>query len=124
MVKRTGPQNLELQGLIRDLRKLGTKEKVNLWKRVAKDLERPTRIRRKVNLYTIEKVLRKDEIAIVPGKVLSLGEFSKKNTVAGFQFSDMEDRLCVFPRCPWNLWPFPLGTRWRGLYRNGPNHCG
>jgi large subunit ribosomal protein L18e len=89
MVKRTGPQNLELQGLIRDLRKLSTKENVNLWKRIAKDLERSTRIRRKVNLYTIEKVLRKDEIAIVPGKVLSLGEFTKKNTIASFQFSDM-----------------------------------
>jgi len=89
MVKRTGPQNLELQMLIKDLKKLGSKEKVNLWKRVAKDLERPTRIRRKVNLYKIDKVLRNGETAVVPGKVLSLGEYSKKNTVAAFQFSNM-----------------------------------
>ncbi len=87
MAKRTGPQNLELQALIRDLKKLGSKEKIKLWKRIAKDLERPTRIRRKVNLYKF-KVLRKDEIGIVPGNVLSLGEYNKKNVVAGFKFSD------------------------------------
>jgi len=88
MAKRTGPQNLELQGLIKDLKRLGSKEKINLWKRVANDLEKPTRIRRKVNLYKINKVLKDKEIAVVPGKVLSLGEFDKKNTVAAFQFSD------------------------------------
>ena len=88
MTKRTGPQNLELQMLIRELKKLGSKENSNLWKRIASDLERPTRIRRKVNLYKIEKVLRKDETAVVPGKVLSLGEYTKKNSVAAYQFSD------------------------------------
>ena len=88
MTKRTGPQSLELQTLIRELRKLGSKEKVNLWKRVASDLERPTRIRRKVNLYKIENVLRDGETAVVPGKVLSLGEYSKKNSIAAYQFSE------------------------------------
>ena len=88
MVKRTGPQSLELQTLIRELRKLGSKEKSALWKRVAEDLEKPTRIRRKVNLYKIEKVLRKDETAVVPGKVLSLGEYNKKNSIAAYQFSE------------------------------------
>lgn len=89
MARRTGPQNIELQSLIRDLKKLGSKENVSLWRRVAKDLERPTRIRRKVNLYKIDKVLRDKETAVVPGKVLSLGEYSKKNTVAAYQFSEM-----------------------------------
>jgi len=88
MGKITGTQILELQELIKDLKSLGSKENINLWKRVAKDLERPTRIRRKVNLYKINKVLRDKETAVVPGKVLSLGEFNKKNTVAAFQFSD------------------------------------
>ena len=41
-----------------------------------------------INLYKINKVLKDKEIAVVPGKVLSLGEFDKKNTVAAFQFSD------------------------------------
>ena len=88
MVKRTGPTNLELKNLIKALRKLSTKEKVNLWKRIASDLEKPTRQRRKVNIYKIDKYTREGEIAIVPGKVLSLGELNKKITVAAYQFSD------------------------------------
>lgn len=78
--------NPELKKLIADLRSLGTKEKVKLWKRVADDLSKSTRSKREVNLYKIEKYLRDGEIGIVPGKVLGVGEASKK-TVAAFQFS-------------------------------------
>ena len=88
MVKRTGTSNPNLKKLIRELKRLSTKEKVNIWKRIAKDLERPTRIRRKVNLYKIDKYTKADETALVPGKVLSLGELNKKITVAAYQFSD------------------------------------
>jgi len=87
MVKRTGPQTLELQKLIEDLKVLGGKNDINLWKRTAMELERPRRIRRKVNLYNINKAIRENEIALVPGKVLSLGELHKKVTVAAYQFS-------------------------------------
>ena len=88
MVKRTGPKNLELQKLILELKILGNKHNINLWKRVASELEKPRRIRRKVNLYRINKYTRDNEIALVPGKVLSLGELTKKITVAAYQFSD------------------------------------
>src|SRR3989344_7326463 len=88
MVKRTGPQNLELKKLIDDLKILGNKNKINLWKKVASELERPTRMRRKVNLYKINKYVGDDEIALIPGKVLSLGDLTKKITVAAYQFSD------------------------------------
>jgi large subunit ribosomal protein L18e len=88
MVKRTGPTNPVLINLIRSLKKLSTKEKVNIWKRVAKDLEKPTRIRRKVNLYKINKYTRLNEIALVPGKILSEGELTKKITIAALQFSE------------------------------------
>jgi len=88
MVKRTGPQTLELQNLIRDLKILGNREKVNLWKRVAGDLERPTRIRREVNLYKIEKSVRNGETALVPGKVLSVGSLNRKLTIAAYSFSE------------------------------------
>jgi large subunit ribosomal protein L18e len=86
-MKRTGPQTLELQNLIRDLKILASKEKVALWKRIAYELERPTRQRRKVNLYKINKYTKEDETAIVPGKVLSLGNLDKKITIAAYQFS-------------------------------------
>ena len=88
MVKRTGPQTLELQNLIRDLKILGDRENISLWKRIARELERPTRIRRKVNLYKIEKNVRDGETALVPGKVLSLGNLSRKLTIAAYSFSD------------------------------------
>ena len=88
MVKRTGPQTLELQKLINDLKIIGNKNNVNLWKRVAKELEKPRRIRGKTNLYIINKYARDNEIALVPGKVLSIGELTKKITVAAYQFSD------------------------------------
>ncbi len=87
MGNRTGPTTLELRNLIVELRKLSSKQKVKLWRRIADDLERPTRIRREVNLYTINKYTGKDETAIVPGKVLSLGEIDKKITIAAYQFS-------------------------------------
>ena len=88
MVKRTGPTTLELNDLISELKKLSSEKKVNIWKRIAVDLEKPTRERRVVNLYTIQKNLKQDETAIVPGKVLSLGDFNIKNTIAAYQFSE------------------------------------
>ena len=88
MVKRTGSSNIVLKSLISRLKEVSSKEKVKIWKRVAKDLEKPTRIRRKVNVYKLDKSLRKDEIGVVPGVVLSLGDYTKKNTVAGFRFSE------------------------------------
>jgi len=88
MVKRTGPQTLELRDLILELKTIGNKNNVDLWKRVAKELEKPRRIRRKANLYKINKYTRDNEIALVPGKVLSMGELTKKITVAAYQFSE------------------------------------
>ena len=40
------------------------------------------------NLYKIDKHTRENEIALVPGKVLSIGNLNKKIKVAAFQFSD------------------------------------
>ena len=88
MVNRTGPSSLALTNLIIDLRKLSNKEKVNLWKRGAFDLSKPNRQRREVDLIRINKFTRDGEVALVPGKVLSNGEFSKKITVAALKFSD------------------------------------
>jgi large subunit ribosomal protein L18e len=99
MVKRTGPQTLVLQDLIRDLTKLGKKNKTKLWLRIASDLSKPTRIRRNVNLYKINKNTRDDETAIIPGKVLSVGDLTKKLTIAAYQFSEKaEEKINKFGR--------------------------
>lgn len=88
MAKRTGPTNLVLKKLIADLRTLSNKEKVSLWTRIADDLNKSTRQRRNVNIYRINKNTKEGETALVPGKVLSEGELTKKTTVAAFRFSD------------------------------------
>ncbi|MCB9358660.1 50S ribosomal protein L18e [Candidatus Woesearchaeota archaeon] len=79
--------NEELQSLISVLREVSSKEKVNIWKRVASDLSRPTRQRRIVNLSRINRVTKENDIVIVPGKVLSAGDIDHKVQVAAFTFS-------------------------------------
>jgi len=87
-MKRTGPSNIVLRELIKELNKLSSKQKINLWKRVAKDLNRPSRIRRKVNLYKINENAKENETVIVPGKVLATGDINKKITISAFDFSE------------------------------------
>ena len=88
MAKRTGPTNIHLKNLIRELRKLSTKNNIKLWKRIAYELEKPTRKRREVNISKIDKYTRENEIALVPGKVLGNGELTKKIIIAAFKFSE------------------------------------
>ncbi len=87
MVKRTGPTTLELNNLIQDLKDLSRKEHVKIWHRIANDLSKPTRQRREVNLYKLNKYVKDNETAVVPGKVLSIGDLNKKIVVAAYQFS-------------------------------------
>jgi large subunit ribosomal protein L18e len=84
---RTGPTNQELVSMISDLKKKSIEQNVNLWKRLADDLSRSTRQRRIVNLMRIAQYAKQGEIVVVPGKVLGLGEISKKVDVAAFRFS-------------------------------------
>jgi len=79
--------NIQLQGLIDELKKQSSQQKVPLWKRIASDLEKPTRQRRIVNLSKINKFTKKDEAVIIPGKVLGTGELDHQVTIAAFNFS-------------------------------------
>jgi len=88
MVKRTGPSNPGLKLLIRDLKRLSLKEKVNVWTATARNLEKSTRTRRSVNLVKIEKYAKEQETILVPGKVLGSGTLTKNIQVAAFAFSD------------------------------------
>ncbi|MAG60180.1 50S ribosomal protein L18e [archaeon] len=77
--------NPQMQTLLKDLQVAG--RSVALWKKVHKDLSRPSRKRSCVNLYKIAKFVREGETVIVPGKVLSVGELVKPVTVAAFNCS-------------------------------------
>jgi large subunit ribosomal protein L18e len=94
MVKRTGPTNYQLKLLIEELEKKAADSGVKLWKRLAKDLKKPSRQRRTVNVYKIDKWAREGETVVVPGKVLNVGELNKKVEVAAFCFSEAaEERI-------------------------------
>ncbi|MAG20103.1 50S ribosomal protein L18e [archaeon] len=81
-------QNLQLKNLIVKLRELSREKNVKLWRAVAINLEKPRRIRRKVNIAKIEKHCKAGETALIPGKVLSLGELKKDVKVSAYQFSE------------------------------------
>lgn len=80
-------KNQQLSSLIVDLKKTSIKENVKIWKRIASDLERPTKQRRVVNLSKIDRYAKDNDVIVVPGKVLSMGQLNKKVTVAAFNFS-------------------------------------
>jgi large subunit ribosomal protein L18e len=84
---RTGPTNPGLRRLIEELRKKAFSDNIMLWKRLASDLERPTRKRRIVNLSRINRFTKDGEMIVVPGKVLASGELHRKVTIAAWQFS-------------------------------------
>jgi len=87
-MKRTGPTNPLLRDLIGELKKRSNEQSVNLWKRIAVDLERPTRNRRAVNLSRINRHTKENETIVVPGKVLGSGTLNHKLTISAFQFSE------------------------------------
>jgi large subunit ribosomal protein L18e len=86
MVKLTGPTNYQLKELLVQLD--AQPHQNHFWKRIAEDLRRPTRERRIVNVYKIEKFAQDGETIVVPGKVLSVGDLTKKVNVAALTFSD------------------------------------
>lgn len=82
---RTGPTNYQLQELLAEMKPKAVDSR--FWKRVAFDLQKPTRERRVVNIYKIEQCAENGETVLVPGKVLSVGELTKKVDVAALNFS-------------------------------------
>jgi large subunit ribosomal protein L18e len=80
-------KNDQLQRLIKDMKELSAKQEGDFWRRIALDLEKPTRKRRMVNVYKIDKVAQENETVIVPGKVLGTGDLNKSVKVAAYQFS-------------------------------------
>ena len=83
-----------LKDLIGELKKRSNEQSVNLWRRIATDLEKPTRQRRVVNLSRINRHTKENEIVIIPGKVLGSGILNHKLTISAYQFSEQaKDKL-------------------------------
>ena len=88
MTKPTGPTNPILKKLIEELKKKSVEHKVNIWNKIASDLERPTRMRHIVNLSKINLYTKENDTIVVPGKVLGSGTLDHKLTISAYQFSN------------------------------------
>ncbi|MBS3144017.1 50S ribosomal protein L18e [Candidatus Woesearchaeota archaeon] len=88
MVKITGPTNPNLKRLIRALKTASNKEGVDIWDKVAAELEKPTRVRREVDIARLNRVTNAKEVVVVPGKVLATGDIDHEITVAAWNFSE------------------------------------
>lgn len=58
------------------------------WLETAGIIAGPRRKRMNINLDELEKMADKEKIIVIPGKVLSEGEFNKKIKIAALGFSD------------------------------------
>ncbi len=88
MVKVTGSTDPNTVSLIRKLREIAGKENATIWKRVARILSNPRRIRPEVNLSVVNRHSKKGETILVPGKVLGAGNLEHSITIAAIAFSD------------------------------------
>ena len=84
---KAGNKNEQLMELLQLLKKTAIENNAAVWKRVASDLEKPTRQRRVVNIFKLEKYCDDNDVIVVPGKVLGTGDLNKKVTVAAYTFS-------------------------------------
>ena len=81
--KIAGPSNYYYRRLIRDL----WKTKRRIWKKVSRKIAGPRNNRIEANLYRINKKTNKDDIIVVPGKVLGIGDLNHKITIACLECS-------------------------------------
>ncbi len=79
-------KNEQLVKLVSDMRKLSIEKKVDFWKKIAQELEKPTRRKREVNLSKIPSVVNKGETAVIPGKLLGKGKVDFE--IAAYQASE------------------------------------
>ncbi len=74
----TGPSNYYNRKLIREL----WKTKRRIWKKVSRKLSGSRREKIEANLYRINKKTKENDVIVVPGKVLGIGEIDHKLTIA------------------------------------------
>ena len=81
------PKNQITAELIRKIKEESYKGNA-IWKRVAEDLNKPTRGIRVVNLSSINRNTKENDVIVVPGKVLGTGELEHKLSIAAWKFSE------------------------------------
>jgi len=88
MTKNNNKTNPELINLIHELKKRANEKNAPIWKDIAIRLEKSSKNWAEVNLEHISRHTGDKETALIPGKVLSTGNLTKKITIAAWSFSD------------------------------------
>lgn len=91
----TAKNNPIVASLIRDLRKASAANEAPIWRRISQIIKQPSRHKTVVNLSKIERYVKDDEVAVVPGKVLAVGEMTRPLTVAAVSFSKAAENKIV-----------------------------
>ena len=92
MAKKNLKTNPMLISLIQELKKQASQKDVALWKDIAVRLEKPSKNWPVVNLDRISKYTNEKETALIPGKVLSDGDITKKVSIAAWSFSTKAEK--------------------------------
>ena len=87
MAKKSKKTNPRLVALINELKKQASENEAPIWKDIALRLEKPSKNWPVVNLDRISRYTNEKETALIPGKVLSPGELTKKVSIAAWSFS-------------------------------------
>jgi large subunit ribosomal protein L18e len=80
--------NPELVKLIRFLKKKSREHKAKIWKAIAEKLAVSRRRRIAVNISRINRYTARNDVVVVPGKVLGAGELDHPVTIAAFAYSE------------------------------------
>jgi len=86
-VKKAKTVNPELIGLAHFLKSQGRENGAQIWGDIAERLVKPKRKRVAVNLSRLNRYTQKNDMVVVPGKVLASGEITHPITVTAFSFS-------------------------------------
>jgi len=86
-MKMTNKTNQLTKKLIQDLRKSAYDNGAPIWRDVAERLNKPGKSWAEVNISRIALHAKKNEVVLVPGKLLGSGDIDKPVTVAAYKAS-------------------------------------
>ncbi len=86
-MKKAKTVNPELIGLAHFLKSQGRENKAEIWSDLAERLIKPKRKRIAVNLSRLNRYTKRNDMVVVPGKVLASGEITHPIKVTAFTFS-------------------------------------
>lgn len=85
MKLRTNPSNIQYKNLIKEL----WKSKRRVWRSIANWLDKPNSKRIAINISKINRHTKENDVVVVPGKVLSSGDFNHRiASIAAVSFSN------------------------------------